>query len=789
MTKKKVFTIKLPRRILCIPALTNIIVTILFSFFLFLLFFSLSFLEGLKSNIKTNTIKNYTSHLSIYAQNYSDQQAKSINTWWIDNDPTIENLPNNNSYIRAIVPRSTIPVIFSNSNSSQPLQLTLVNNKDDLVFDNFMSPTTNTIIAIDRIYLSKKFAQKHNITNGQHFPIYIPTLNLYYTNLVVDYFYEAPDSFKDQFSAYINKLSITNLETKFQQYNLRFLATPFISIIEPSIAPLIDGYKKITPDMLLEYQYSQLNYIRNQIYKWIYFFYAISGLMFLLLHFFAYSDRKLFLNYYTYRTGFIPTLSPFFRLFRTVIFKILLITILALLGIIGLLNLPLEFDSRIFVPKEFLYPQYLLPIMKYFRLQIPWTLITQIPIGIFIGIASASLILFIFHLLPNFSNPKNTISYIILGMITVSLFGFFSSYSYIEANFFKKSRNRFWSQQFFGKYMLSDKDYHVYKSFDLNPHSITIPIDNFKILEEQEVRYLATLEYQGTAKTLVNSPTADIEPQYNIKDVYIKSLTGNLTQFSNILEPLKDQQIVIGKEIADYFLTNKVLTISLLTSSNEIIEFPIVVASVIDNPIGDFNNTIFINHTNLTSQLKIAPDQFTKFQILGNKKFIMNLTNSKVSLLSLNQNTKYWNHLSDLVIASIGLTALIQGIYFGFFVLAIILYLTLNKQKIIISHLWATIYNPISKYSLLSFGSFIIGICMTWIVLLIKLFWNQELPSYLSIPSLTNKTISVIPNWSAVPLLILGFMVCHFIIYSIFQYIFKRIVNKIIKNHYKDQLS
>ena len=200
------------------------------------------------------------------------------------------------------------------------------------------------------------------------------------------------------------------------------------------------------------------------------------------------------------------------------------------------------------------------------------------------------------------------------------------------------------------------------------------------MLQENSVQYMTTLEVFGIASIHSSS---NIEEEEFIektmkKNVSIKALQGNLTQFSNILLPLLSNQIVIGKDVADYFLSNKILNLSfekdfyfnknINTSSNisldntntNMINQIFIVAHIVDFPVGDFNNTIFINQTNLAEILKIKPNSITKLQSSGLKKVLSRYTNNDIILTPIQQNILQWKQLTNLVMTSYFISVLLQ---------------------------------------------------------------------------------------------------------------------------------
>ncbi|MGL5955076.1 MAG: hypothetical protein ACRC0X_00500 [Brevinema sp.] len=772
-------TIKIPKKILRLSLSSNMIILFAGTMITTLLFICLSILSGVQHNVKQNITKNYNAHLAVHAPQYTPSIKNQQASWWSENFSSLENTIDQ-EYIRAITKRSSLQALSLH----QPIQLTILEHRDSSVFDNFMSSSTgNTIIPLDRVFIGRQLAKKLALNEGQAFPIYIPSLNRYYTNLTVGYIFDAPDRFTDQYQVYINENSL-GLGTTFQKYHIRFSATPFIDITKDNIALIIGGKKELYADDVLSYVYQQLDQIHHNIQYWIYFFYAFLGIFFLLIQYLSYYIIQEDVQQYLYKTGIISQFNIHLRFIFIIFKKLLWLSIFALGITIGFLFLPIEWSSSAFVSEILLYPSLNLPIMYYFTPLFPWDLLQIVPLSILLGTLSAYLLILIFSLIPNFSNPKNNVGYKILAMIAVAFFGFFTAHQYINISFAKEGRDNYWAQYFFGKHMLADKDYTTYNSFQITPKTISVSSDSLKILDENRLNYMTSLESYGIASIITNTPSEEIPPLFLTKDVSIKSLQGNLIQFSNILQTLKSNQVVIGKDIADYFISNKILTLSIGSDT----ETTLLVSHIIDLPVGDFNSTIFLNHTNLTGLLKISPTEISKLQLIGQKRFLTPLTNKQSHLTSLKENTYHWNQLSNLTIGSFWIRSLFQGLLCALFVLSIMLYLAIqDKNKLLWYYIWGIPYNALSYYGI---GiSFIIGIFLSWLNRLIVFLWIQVLPDFLYIPLLSPRTLSFLPSWTAVPLLLLGLLVPFTILYWIFNILLRNTQKKMVQYHYRNQLS
>ena len=866
MKKNKIF---IPKNTLRLPFKTRSIIYILSITFISLIFIILAILEGLYFNIKQNTTQNYNSHLSVQAINYSLDTARDLSSWWEEVSPTLE-YPQNKEVVRAVVKRSIIPAIYQSSNLQFPIQLTLLDNNDDLIFNNFMSATARgTLILKDRVHIGYKLAQRLNLKKNDPFPLYIPSLNYTATNIKVCYVYESPDRFNDHYAVYLNRETFQDvLGSSFQNYHVRFYASPFISLVEASIAPIIAGHPKKYADDSLNYQYLQLNTIKKNITKWVYYLYFLCGILLFLSMYLRYSLIVKDINGYTYKTGFIPKLQLHFKVLLQAFLQLISITIGAIIVLFVFIKIDPYISSTLFLPDNPIYSALNLPLTYQFDPKLPSSLFqTIIPMGILVGMISYGLMMFIYFVLPNFSDPQNKISYIAIGFLLVAVLGFTSVNGYLHNSFADETRQQHWTQYFFGKYSLYEKNYLHYDALKISPKTFTIPSDLLTILQENPIQYMTTLEIFGTvsamgyrenipettSKGTKETTSKNIQEEILKKNISIKALQGNFSQFSNILPPLLSNQVVIGKDVADYFLSNKVLTINfekelsfnprtakqnntnilskiisntnlenniidntndiantkdiildtvlensttninvnkLISNNSNNITTRVVVAHIIDLPVGDFNNTIFINQTNLAGILKINPNNITKLQSSGLKKVLSRYTNDDILLTPINKSILPWKQLTNLVMDSYFISVLLQAFVSAMLILLIILYLnTVDKSLLINYYIWGIPYDPLKKYSLMAAGSFILGMFVSWLSKLILIIGPNTIPEFLQIPALTPKELSFSIDWISVLLLSTGIIIIFTIVYFIFYQILKSTQKNTVKYLYKNQLS
>ena len=867
MKKNKIF---IPKNILRLPFKTRIFMYILLTALISLIFISLAILEGMYFNIKQNTTQNYNSHLSLRQTTYSPHTPNDVSSWWDGPYTHIEDLQNKNPVSRAIVKRTILPAIYQTSNQQFPIQITLLDNNDDLIFSNFMSSEAQgTFISKNRVHIGSKLAQRLNLQEEDVFPIYIPSFNYSTTNTKVSYIYQSPDRFNDHYNVYVNKDTFQDiLGTHFQKYHVRFHASAFISLVAPSIFHLVSSNIKIYADDTLTYQYLQLNTIKKIMTKWAYYFYFLCGLLLFLSMYLNYSLLIKDINSYTYKTGFIPKLSLHFKILLNTFFQLIGISIGALIVLFVFIKIDPYISSALFLPDNLIFSGLNLPLTYQFDPKLPSALFQKIiPIGILVGMIAYGLMMFIYSILPNFSDPKNKISYIVIGFILVAVLGFTSVNGYLHNSFADITRQQHWTQYFFGKYSLYEKNYLDYYALKVSPKAFIIPSDLLTILQENSVQYMTTLEIFGTAST-----------DKIKKDVSIKALQGNLSQFSNILPPLLSNQVVIGKDVADYFLSNKVLTIKfekdtsfssilrvdkqslteelalilsntnlentitnhiisntnnitntedimvdnlventvtnnvtntegvvldtvlevpvtnmisdIISDNTNIITTRVIVAHIVDLPVGDFNSTIFINQTNLAGILKIAPNSITKLQSSGLKKVLSRYTNDDILLTPIQKNILPWKHLTNLVMDSYFISVLLQAFVSAVLILSIILYLnTVDKNLLINYYIWGIPYDPLKNYSFMAAGSFILGMFISWLSKIALIIRPNSIPKFLQIPTLVPEELSFSIDWISVLLLSIGIIFIFTIVYFIFNKILKNTQKNTVKYLYKDQLS
>lgn len=827
MKKNKIF---IPKNILRLPLKTRIFMYILLTALISLIFISLAILEGMYFNIKQNTTQNYNSHLSVLPNTYSPHTPSDLSLWWQGAYSNLESYQNK-APVRGLVKRSTIPAIYQSSNQQFPIQITLLDNNDDLVFNNFMSSEAQgTSILKDRIHIGYQLAQRLNLQEEDVFPIYIPSLNYTATNIKVSYIYKSPDRFNDLYNVYLNKETFQDiLGTSFQKYHVRFYGSPFVSLVVQAIAPVIAANPKKYADDTLNYQYLQLNTIKKNMTKWAYYFYFLCGLLLFLSMYLNYSLIIKDINSYTYKIGFTPKLALHFRILLNTFFQLIGITFGALIILFIFIKIDPYISSALFLPDNPIYSELNLPLTYQFDPKIPSILFRKIvPMGIFIGMGAYGLMMFIYSILPNFSDPKNKTSYIAIGFLLVTVLGFTSVNGYLHNSFADATRQQHWTQYFFGKQSLYEKNYLHYNALKISPKAFIIPSDLLTMLQENSVQYMTTLEIFGTASS-----------DDKKKDVSIKALQGNLSQFSNILPRLLSNQVVIGKDVADYFLSNKVLSIkfekdlsfsnvlcvgqqslteelsatlsntNLKNTTTEGLEVPItnmisdiissdtsittarvIVAHIVDLPVGDFNSTIFINQTNLAGILKIDPNSITKLQGSGLKKILSRYTNDDVLLTPIQKNALQWKYLTNLVMDSYFLSVLLQAFVSAILVLSIVLYLnTIDKTLLINYYIWGIPYDPLKKYSAMAAASFILGMAVSWLSKIALVIRPNTIPEFLQIPTLTPDQSHFSIDWLSVLLLSVGIILIFTIVYFIFNKILKKFQKNTVKYLYKNQLS
>ncbi len=744
---------KIPKNILQLPFKTNISVLLFSSILLAFAFISLSIVEGIQNNIKKNISQNYNSHWSIS----KSKDTYSLESWWDTTPDEITKLTDH-EYIRGITTRSSLKALYDNS----PVYITVIEDNDTNVF------ATEKTISSNQLHISSHLAKKLGVDIGSDMSFYIPILDETLSNLTVDDIFEPVDFFYGDYGIYIHYSSISNIiESKHQRYHVRFLASPLLHLVESTIDNNLFKHNIKRVDSYLEYQIGQLNSIKKIIYRCIYLIYVLLGFVFFLYHYSTLHQQKL--DSYAYRNGFIKRQIPVLQFFTSCIMRLVSSTILAILITLAFVKLSIPFDSSsITMP---FYLEYNLPLTYSFSAGLPY--LTSIPLGIILGIISNG------ALLLCMKSPNINTEYSFLIMIFIALVGCLISHQYINTNFAREGRNDYWRQNFFGRYTLTSEHYHEYTSFGFSPPSFSLPVDSFNIFNENQSSYMASYETYGEISAIAtNSSKATPLTQ---KYIPIKSIQGNLSQFSNILEILNTNQIVAGRNLENYFAKDNSVSLYIIHKDSKV-ALSNIQATVIDIPIGAFNDTVFVNHSYLMSLLGLEIDQTTKLQFTGNKTYITPLTNEQAVISSLGENTSYWNKLSDFSIWALFVQTLLLGVCVAVFILAMMLDIY-AKDNLFINHIWGIKSNPLHQNSIIYACCFAVGVSLSWFINLIGCLQKQSLPDFLYIPNLVPKDILFSPNWIVAPLLLVGFALFFIIVYYIFMHIIKQIQNTINKDY------
>ena len=777
--------LKIPKKLLKTPLLQNLSLWLLSSLILAFVFIALSLVEGASFEIKKNIIRNYNSHLSIKSPNYNKNTSSSLESWWNTNDSPLD-LKKDQPYVRAFTKRSVVPVIYSNNTTNQALQLTIIQDGDSQVFDNFMFANKDyPSIPIDTIFIGKDLAQKLNLSLGDPFPISFPQFKTTLTNMKIGYIFESPYRFYNNYGAFINEQTAQSIiSNSFQQYHVRFAATPFIHLNMKTLEPLISGHTQAREDDLLTYPYKMLSLMTKNIQRWAYLIYAIFGLLFFFIAYFSYFCTQNDLDMYTNRTGIIPPLKPYGKILGEILKNLIIMSIGGLGFLILFLMMKFPFNSHLFTSPTGIFQNYSLPIPYVFHPSLPlYSLIQCIPLGISLGFISGAFLMFIYSLLPNFLDPKKRSSYTSFAMILVLLCSSLMVHSYLIDSFALKSRENFWTKSFYGSYNLFDKNYLDYKFLDLAPPIFSVDPDLLLILQEQDISYIASLERYGVASTSLT--VSNIESTLK-KDVSVKSLTGIPYSFYNkILPALASNQVLVGANIASYFNNAPILGLSIEGKNTQLI-----IQDSIDIPYGDFNNSIFINQATLAKILNISPYHITKLQVNSGEKYLKNYTNEQLTLVKGSGVLKSWNILANLTLTSAFIYTILFILWFMFLIMFIFLYYSIrDKQALIIYHRSGIPYQLSKSYSFICLGSIIMGIFFSWITKLIFLIYPRKIPEFLEMENLVPKFMTLSVDFSSLLFLVISCIIIAGIIVLIYFFIFKKAQKNIVHNHYKNQNS
>ncbi len=746
---------KIPKNSLQLPFKTNISVLLFSSILLAFAFISLSIVEGIQNNIQKNISQNYNSHWSIS----KSQDTYSLESWWDTTPDEITKLKDH-KYTRGITTRSTLKALYDNS----PVYITVIEDNDTNVF------ATEKTISSNQLHISSHLSKKLGVDVGSNMSFYIPSLDETLSNLTVEYIFEPVDFFYNNYGIYIHNSSISNIvDSKHQRYHVRFLASPLLHLVESTLDNDLFKHNIKRVDSYLDYQIGQLNSIKKIIHQCIYLIYILLGFVFFLYHYSTLNQQKL--DSYAYRNGFIKRQIPILQFFTSCIMRLVYSTILAILITLAFVQLSIPFDSSYFTMP--FYPEYNLPLTYSFSARLPY--LNSIPLGIILGIISNGALL----LCMKYPNTTPNTEYRFLIITCIALLGCLISHQYVNTNFAREGRNNYWRQNFFGRYTLTSESYHEYTSFGFSPPSFSLPVDSFNIFNENQLSYMASYETYGEISAIITNSSKTTTPTK--KYIPIKSIQGNLSQFSNILELLNTNQIVVGKNLENYFTKDNSVSLHIFHKDNKV-ELSNIQATIVDIPIKTFNDTVFINHSYLMSLLGLGIDQTTKLQFTGNKTYITPLTNEQAVISSLGENTSYWNKLSDFSIWALFVQTLLLGVCVAVFILAMMLSIY-TKDNLFINHIWGIKSTPLYQNSIIYACCFAVGVSLSWFINLIGCLQKQSLPDFLYIPNLVPKDINFSPNWTVAPLLLVGFALFFIIVYYIFMHIIKQIQNTINKDY------
>ncbi len=373
-------------------------------------------------------------------------------------------------------------------------------------------------------------------------------------------------------------------------------------------------------------------------------------------------------------------------------------------------------------------------------------------------------------------------------MFITAVLGAGSSYQFISADFAARARDKFWSRYFFGDFTVTDTAYHEYNSFKTTPPSFIIPAEKFTELENERISYMAYYEHYGTAKILAD--TSRETNTYKTKDIVISALRGNQLLFDDILSHVNDNKVVVGKNVADYFTGSSILGLSFVNAKGETVETTIYVDDIIDLPIGGFNDTVYINHSYFMNIMETNNNQYTKLKTTGRRRYVTSLTNDKIHIQNLRQNTRYWNKVSNYALGSIFVQCILISLTLMFLVTALIIYIAMDKNRILNYYIWGVKYRAPTRFIWLtgvSFGAG--GTVIAWIISVLASARVQRLPDFLFLKGMVPRDIAPSPSWLSAPVFFAGFIFIFIILFITFSGIFKSVTKKLVKHNYTDKIS
>jgi len=756
--------------------------------FLSLILIFLSILQGIKYYSQKNIIRNYNSHISIKSETYNKNTPKSLSSFW--QEPFIPLLATTNQdFIRSITSRSILPALYISNTSSHPLNLIVIDTFDSGVFSNFPSVTRGyTSISSNGIHIGKDLAHQLKLEIGQIITLSIPSLELILTNIKIEYIYESPDPLNSFYNIFVSKESLDPfINNRFMNYHVRFSASPFYNFIYSNILPVISGQKYNLPDHTLKYQYDMIEQFEKIIIYWGYYFYIILAFIIFIIYFLY---RQQFISEYktyAYNAGILSPPGYNLRLLKEAFYLIWWISISSLIILALYLYINPPISSVLFISKTGLFQNFSFPLEYYFHSRIPIIGVFKIIIyGSILFLIIYSFLLVFYYKLSNIISSHNAPSYRIFGLIFILILGYLSVNRYFYYTSANKGRQKQWMNTYFGTYTLYDKDYLSSQFIGVPPRSFSLDPQLIKELISNDIPYLVSFNTFGKAFTISSNQKYSIKE----KDIQILSLQGEyLPGTRDIISKISNNQILIGKDIGIYFLSNKLISLKLEKFNTNSAQITLPVHEIINLPIVDFNDTVFLNHNTLTKILSLPNNHITKLQVLDGKSILQKYTNQQIVLKKASESFHTWEILSDLVLFGYFICTLLHILIVFLLILYVYIYIGLyNKSLIIYNKIWGNYIKINKKDYFLCSLSFLIGIIFSKLNKVFYTFKQTNLPEFLLLPKLTYFKTPYRIDILAIFIIIVSYFIISLLIFLIYSKILKTNIKKLTKYINKDKI-
>ncbi|MGL4367715.1 MAG: hypothetical protein ACRCTQ_05505 [Brevinemataceae bacterium] len=689
-----------------------------------LLFIILAVWEGVSFYSRKTVIENYNSFLSVKSQKFNLNNVKNVQTWWQEANQGLETLTGR-EFVRSIAKRTILPALYTYQTNSFPIRLIGVESNDPTVFPSEISSSSNQLIIPEGfVNIGEKLAQRFNLAIGSVFPIIIPSLNVVLSNRV-HYIFSNQDPFLENYGVFVSHNSLTNIVgSSFTDYYVRFSAAPFASLLVTNLSSVISYQKQYQPDDKLEYQYRILNRLTSDVLTWIFCFYAVLAILVFLMYF---KHQYFFSEHYSelaYRIGNVSPPRFYFGMVVGAVKFSVCVSVLALMWLMLFIRLDLPLPASFMILTEGLFPQMSFPLKTIFSAHFP---MYKIGFAVFGGLLSFSavflLLLFFCYLIDVAALSENRSAYFVFALILFAFLSVRSSDRYFYYDAVLNGIEKFWENNYLGKYTLFHENYPHNQSIGVPSESFSIPNEVIQHLNNDNVLYLTVLETEGQAE--------DYNQPFIKKDIFVSGISGSyLPEFNDIIQKTGNNQVIIGKNVSEYFPENNMLLLVLENRNGIPKELTVSVTETIDFGDNILNNTIFVNPDVLAKTLEIPRDHITKLQILKSKKLSEDSFVEPLVFQPAYKYYSYWNFLNYKAKNSELVTVFFQ-VWVSFLLLvALCFYVSLRERRFLLyCYEWGIEFNPYKKYYFYSVIMFALGAVLSFASKIYYFFVKQSVPN------------------------------------------------------------